>query len=102
GAHLLKMGFTQEEDVEGRELTLRYFRDVDGREVDFVVMENRKPILFVECKLTSGPLDGGLRYLVERFPGVPAWQVALRGDRDAKTPEGIRLAPAHVFLSTLA
>jgi predicted AAA+ superfamily ATPase len=101
GAHLLKW-VHREEDVEGRELTLRYFRDVDGREVDFVVMENRKPILFVECKLTSGPLDGGLRYLVERFPGVPAWQVALRGDRDAKTPEGIRLAPAHVFLSTLA
>lgn len=99
--HLLKW-IHREEDLEGRDLELRYFRDVDGREVDFVVVERRKPILFVECKLTSGPLDAGLRYLVERFPRVPAWQIALRGDRDAKTPEGIRLAPALTLLSTLA
>jgi predicted AAA+ superfamily ATPase len=100
-SHLLKW-IHREEDLEGRDLELRYFRDVDGREVDFVVVERRKPILFVECKLTSAPLDPGLRYLVERFPGVPAWQIALRGDRDAKTPEGVRLAPALTLLSTLA
>jgi predicted AAA+ superfamily ATPase len=100
-SHLLKW-VHREEDVEGRDLELRYFRDVDGREVDFVVLERRRPILFVECKLTSGPLDSGLRYLVERFPRVPAWQIALRGDRDAKTPEGVRLAPAWKLLATLA
>ncbi|MBX3269796.1 MAG: ATP-binding protein [Sandaracinaceae bacterium] len=100
-AHLLKW-VHREQDLEGRDLELRYFRDIDGREVDFVVVERRKPILFVECKLTSGPLDPGLRYLVERFPRVPAWQVALRGERDAKTPEGVRLAPALALLSTLA
>jgi len=92
----------REEDVEGRELELRYFRDVDGREVDFVVCERRRPILFVECKLRDEPLDAGLRYLVERFPGVPAWQIAMRRTRDAKTPEGVRLAPALSWLRTLA
>src|SRR5258708_15254993 len=35
-----------ETDRRGRDLELRYFRDVDGREVDFVVTENRKPIQF--------------------------------------------------------
>jgi predicted AAA+ superfamily ATPase len=100
-SHLLKW-IHREEDLEGRDLELRYFRDVDGREVDFVVLERRTPILFVECKLTSTPLDPGLRYLVERFPRVPAWQIALRGDRDAKTPEGVRLAPAWKLLATLA
>ena len=68
--HLLKW-IHREEDLEGRDLELRYFRDVDGREVDFVVVERRKPILFVECKLTSSPLDADLRYLVERFPRYP-------------------------------
>jgi len=101
GAHLLKW-VHREQDLEGRDLELRYFRDVDGREVDFVVLERRKPVLFVECKLDDAPLDPGLRYLVERFPSVPAWQLSLRGKRDAKTPEGIRLAPALVLLRTLA
>lgn len=98
--HLAKW-VDHQQDVEGRDLELRYFRDIDGREVDFVVADRRRPVLFVECKLADEPLDRGLRYLVERFPGVPAWQLSLRGTRDAKTPEGIRLAPALTFLQSL-
>lgn len=70
--------------------------------MDFVVVERRRQIRFVECKLADEPLDRGLRYLAERFPGVPAWQLSLRGARDAKTPEGIRLAPALGWLRGLA
>jgi predicted AAA+ superfamily ATPase len=78
---------------------LRFFRDVDRREVDFVVTEARKPILFVECKWGDDPVDRGLRYLVERFPGVEAWQISATGERDYKTGEGIRVAPALVRVS---
>lgn len=88
-------------DVEGRELELRCFRDVDRREVDFVVVSSRAPVLFVECKLSDEPPDRGLRYLTQRFPGVPAWQLAAAGNRDAVASDGIRLAPATVFLRTL-
>jgi predicted AAA+ superfamily ATPase len=48
--HLLKW-VQFEEDTQGRDLELRYFRDRDGREVDFVVTENRKPILLVEAQV---------------------------------------------------
>ncbi len=99
-SHLLKWVHYQL-DVEGRDLELRYFRDVDGREVDFIITERRKPILAVECKLSPGPLDRGLRYFVERFPHVQAWQVSLNGKEDLRTPEGIRIAPAQALLSTL-
>ncbi len=95
--HLLKWVHHQV-DTQGRELELRYFRDVDGREVDFVILEDRRPIRFVECKWADGPPDRGLRYLVERFPEVEAWQVAARGTRSARTPNGIRLSPAGAFL----
>jgi hypothetical protein len=40
-------------DSEGRELDLRYSRDVDGRELDFVVLERKRPIMLVEAKLTG-------------------------------------------------
>jgi predicted AAA+ superfamily ATPase len=89
-------------DVEGRELELRYFRDIDGREVDFIVTERSRPLLAVECKLSAGPLDKGLRNFVERFPRVEAWQVCLDGDVDLRTPEGVRLASAEKLLSALA
>ena len=99
-AHLLKWVHFQI-DTEGRELELRYFRDIDGREVDFVVVEHRKPILMVECKWADAARAPGLHYLKERFPRCEAWQVSARGVKDYETPEGLRVAPAGVFLRGL-
>lgn len=98
--HLLKwVHFRQ--DAEGRDLELRYFRDLEGREVDFVVMERRRPVLMVECKASDAPLDKSLRYLKARFPSCPAWQLSAQGSRDYQTPEGIRVAPALRLLTDL-
>jgi len=47
---------------------LRYFRDIDGREVDFVVTEGRAPVPRVECQWGDAPPAPGLRYLKARFP----------------------------------
>jgi len=98
--HLLKWVHF-EQDTSGRELELRFFRDVDRREVDFVVTENRRPILLVECKLKDRNIDLGLRYLKKRFPDATAIQIALSGQRDFVTPDGIRAMPALIYLRTL-
>jgi hypothetical protein len=99
-AHLLKWtDFVQ--DTAGRDLELRYFRDVDGREVDFVVVERRRPVLAVECKWSDEPIARGLRYWRERFPDCPAWQLSAQGRKDYVSPEGIRVAPALSLLSSL-
>lgn len=88
-------------DTQGRELELRYFRDVDGREVDFVVLERMRPIGFVECELGDAPVAPGLRYLKRRFADVPAWQIAATGSRDHVDADGIRVAPATILLREL-
>jgi len=98
--HLLKWVHFQQ-DTRGRDLELRFFRDVDGREVDFVVLEDRQPRMLVECKLADRDIDRGLRYLKTRAPGADAYQIALSGERDYVTPEGIRAVPALDFLRTL-
>jgi len=98
--HLLKWCFFLQ-DTEGRDIDLRYFRDVDRREVDFVVVEDGKPIHFIECKKSGKNLSRSLRYLKLRFPPVQATQVILEGDMDLVTKEGIRLCSAHLFLSDL-
>src|SRR6185503_2661588 len=46
-SHLLKWVQLQQ-DTQGRDLDLRYFRDVDGREVDFVITDRRKPVTLIE------------------------------------------------------
>jgi len=96
--HLLKWCFFLQ-DTEGRDIDLRYFRDVDRREVDFVVVEEGKPIHFIECKKSGKNLSRSLRYLKLRFPSVRSTQVVLEGDMDLVTKEGIRICSAHLFLS---
>jgi len=98
--HLLKWVHFQE-DTQGRELELRYFRDTDGREVDFVVTERRQPILLVEAKWGDAPLDKGLRYLKLRYPRAAAWQLSATGKKDHTTEDGIRVAPAMKLLTEL-
>jgi len=98
--HLLKWVSFQE-DSEGRDLELRYFRDIDGREVDFIVTEHRVPILAVECNLDDAAPNRGLRCFKEKFPNCECVQIAKAGARDVRTPEGIRLMPALQFLSGL-
>lgn len=98
--HLLKWVHF-EQDCKGRSLELRYFRDLEGREVDFVVVDGRKPLLLVECKWDDTEIDKGLRYLKNRFPDAAAWQLSAIGSKDYQTPEGIRVAPALALLTTL-
>jgi predicted AAA+ superfamily ATPase len=99
-SHLLKWVHF-EQDARGRDLELRYFRDTDGREVDFVAVEGRQPKLFVECTWADTDVDRSLRYLKARFPETEAWQVSATGAKDYVTPEGIRVSPALVLLDRL-
>lgn len=95
--HLLKWCFFVQ-DTEGYDMELRYFRDVDRREVDFVLMKENKPVHFIECKKKGREINPALRYLKKRFPEVDATQISLEKDIDVMTKENIRLCSAHTFL----
>ena len=98
--HLLKWVHHQQ-DTQGSDVELRYFRDTDGREVDFVVLDRRRPILCVECKWSDAAADKSLRYFKVRFPDCDAWQISATGTRDYVNADGIRIAPALTLLRTL-
>ncbi len=90
-----------QQDTRGEEYDLCYFRDADGREVDFVVTLNKKPIQFIECKWSDASLSPALKYLKMRFPDCEAWQISAAGKKDYVGECGIRVCPATVFLKTL-
>lgn len=99
-SHLLKWAHFRE-DAEGYRMELRYFRDIEGREVDFVATQDGKPVLLVECKSSDREVSPALRYLKARFPAARAWQVSAAGGRDYLSREGIRVAPALELLAEL-
>lgn len=98
--HLLKWCHFRQ-DYEGLDTELRYFRDIDRREVDFVIIENQKPIYFIECKLRNKDVNPSLRYLKQRFPDADAKQIALHGEEDYINKDGIHVCPASKYLSQL-
>jgi hypothetical protein len=63
------------QDTEGRNMELRYFRDIDMREVDFVVTENLKPLRFIEVKWSDAPVSKSLLYMMKKFPGTEGFQM---------------------------
>ena len=99
-AHLLKWTDYQQ-DVLGLDYALRYYRDSQGREVDFVVSEGTKPVLAVEAKWSEARVDRGLGYFKSRFPECVCWQVTMSGGLDKVNENGIRVAPAIALLKDL-
>lgn len=98
--HLLKECHYRE-DTEGVDCELRFFRDVDGREVDFVQLVDRRPIRFVECKLTSTKPAPALLHLKRKFPSVEAVQVVAKPGVERVADLGVRVCSAGAFLGEL-
>jgi predicted AAA+ superfamily ATPase len=98
--HLLKWVHYQQ-DAEGKNVELRYFRDVDRREIDFVIVEDGKPVRCIECKWNDTALHPALHYFKKLFPACEAVQITAAGSASFSSPEGIRLMPAVEFLATL-
>jgi predicted AAA+ superfamily ATPase len=100
GSHLLKWCHWIE-DTEGIDMELRYFRDREKREVDFVVVQDGKPVLFCEVKVSDQVFSPQLHYLKHKFPKVRAIQVV----RDSVDPlvhsSGLELLSALDFLNEL-
>lgn len=100
GFHLLKECHYLE-DVEGQDAELRFFRDIEGREVDFVQMLGRTPVRFVECKAADTAISPALLYLHRKFPAVEAIQAVATPGIDRVAREGVRLVSADRLLSEL-
>lgn len=98
-SHLLKWVHF-EQDSKGSDLELRYFRDIDGREVDFVIVDGQKPIMAVECKWSDEQISPSLRHFKVKFPGCEAWQVTATGKKDFVVND-IRVVSATKFLGKL-
>lgn len=102
--HLLRFVHWQK-DVEGRSFELRYFRDVDKHEVDFILLKDRKPWCAIEVKTQEQSLDSNLNYLLQRVSIPYAFQIHLKGNKDWETAKigqtRVRILPATRFLANL-
>lgn len=72
------------EDTQGHAMELRFLRDTDKREVDFVVLQGRKPLFAVECKTGERAIAPAVRYFAERA-GIPRFYQVHLGEAHFQT-----------------
>lgn len=95
-SHLLKYCHFLE-DTEGYRMELRFIRDTDRREVDFVVLQDKKPLFAVECKTGEARPGPSIHYFRERTSIPKFYQVHL-GEKDTGNAEtSVRILPFAKF-----
>lgn len=78
-------------------MELRFIRDTDKREIDFVVLKEKKPIFAVECKSGEKQSSPALRYFRERTD-IPRFYQVHRGSADYGNAEtSARILPFTRF-----
>lgn len=94
-SHLLKYCHFLE-DTQGHRAELRFLRDTDKREVDFVVIKNKKPLFAVECKHGEKSISPHLLYFKERTSIPHFYQVHL-GKVHRQVDDQISVMPFESF-----
>jgi predicted AAA+ superfamily ATPase len=94
-SHLLKYCHFIE-DTQGHVMELRYLRDTDGREIDFVVLKDKKPIFAVECKSGEKELSKHIEYFRLRTK-IPAFYQVHMQARDYGAESSGRVLPFTTF-----
>ena len=87
------------EDDEGFRMELRFLRDTDKREVDFIVLKDGKPLFAEECKIGDKNVNPFLSHFMER-PDIPAFYQVHTGTSDYEK-KGVRVPPLCTFCDEL-
>jgi predicted AAA+ superfamily ATPase len=89
------------QDSEGRELSLHYVRNKDGKEIDLVVCESGEPLEFAECKLADPAVPSFLASMAARFPQARC-SLVVRYLRQPEQRGAVRVVSGPEWLAGLA
>ena len=85
------------EDTQGDDMTLCYLRDKNKREVDFVVLKNRRPLFAVESKTGDRDVSKHISYFASRTE-IPAFFQVHQGVKDYEVRDSrTRVLPFTTF-----
>lgn len=83
------------EDTEGHAMELRFLRDTDKREVDFVVLKDGVPLFAVECQTGERAISPAIKYFEERL-AIPTFYQVHMGSKSFQTGR-VRVLPFIEF-----
>ena len=90
-----------QEDVHGESLQLKFLRDKEKRELDFLVCKNGEIIFAVECKSGDNKPAKNLRYFTERLAIPIIYQVHTQEDDYVQDDLNLRVLPVETFVTDI-
>lgn len=88
-------------DSEGKQYDLRFIRTANGKEIDFVIADEKANLNYiVETKLSDEKPTFALKQLAALHPAATAVQV-VRNARHGFTSDGVSVEPAAAWLANL-
>lgn len=89
------------QDSEGKDLTVHYVRNKDGKEIDLVLCEDGEPLEFAECKLSDASVPPYLASMATRFPEARC-SLVVRHLRQPEQRGAVRVIQGAQWLAGLA
>ena len=87
-------------DTQGEEMELYYFRDKDGREVDFIITENKNIKWLLEVKESDTQLSKSLEYLHKKLKAPYSFQL-VKNIPIEKEIRGIKVTSMALWLDSI-
>jgi uncharacterized protein len=88
------------QDTKGAEIGLHYIRTKDGQEIDFALADKGVLTQIIEVKLSETKPGNGLKYFLERKPGIRAIQL-VHNAKNNQELNGIEIKRAGDWLLNL-
>lgn len=89
------------EDTLGKSCTLNYLRDKQGREIDFLIMIDNRPVLMIEVKWAEESLSRNFAVFSKYLPHTPGVQLVGKIEREKSFESGVRIMDAACWLTDL-
>jgi predicted AAA+ superfamily ATPase len=89
------------EDTTGAKTTLHFLRTKDGKELDFLILQDKKPTHVIEVKTSDDSPAKAFNHFSPSFPHAKLIQLVKTLKREKSYPEGLRICSLVSWLADL-
>ncbi|MEO5968982.1 MAG: ATP-binding protein [Bdellovibrionia bacterium] len=97
----LKKEIEFQEDCNGREGDIHFIQTKEGHEIDFLIVQKKRPAHLFEVKLSDGTPSKNFRYFSDLFQKCKKIQLVRNLDREFTTREEVEVKSALNYLAVL-
>ena len=88
-------------DVKGEDYQLFYLKNKDKKEVDFLIVQDSRPVCMLEVKSSQDTVSEGLNLFLRYFKKIKAIQLVQKLKREKTFPKGIQIRKASPWLAKM-